>query len=252
MVREIDARRIDSENCAMTTTLKKKIHVRLQSEIPTSFRTKLACDSLDIDIHKKSIHDLQIDKIEPNEDWTIGVILGASGSGKTTLAKHMFGEDCFQFQADLSRPVIDQLPTSLTYDECAALLSGIGLTSVVCWVRPMYTLSNGQRARAEAVLQMTHNADLTVIDEWTSVVDRQVAKVMSHALQKYARRNKKRVVLCSCHYDILEWVNPSWVIDCNEARFDNCDEKKNDKKNWNSKFDPSQRKRGNIFQNITI
>jgi len=224
-------------------------HVRLESPIPNSFRTKMACDSLDIDIAKKSVHELNIQNIELPKDWSIGIILGASGSGKTTLAKHIFGDDCFELDVDETLPIIDSLPSELSYEECATMLSGIGLTSVPCWVRPMYTLSNGQKARAEAVLQMCKDK-ISVIDEWTSVVDRQVGKIMSHCLQKYARKNKKQIVICSCHYDIVEWLSPDWVIDCNDQVFRG-HQKKNEK-NFGSTFDPLERSLGNILASIII
>ena len=102
------------------------------------------------------------------------------------------------------------------------MLSGVGLTSVPCWIRPAYTLSNGQRARAECALQMARQCDadqVTIIDEWTSVVDRTVAKVMSHCVQKHARKTGKRIVLLSCHYDVADWLNPDWVIDCNRQEY---------------------------------
>jgi hypothetical protein len=99
------------------------------------------------------------------------------------------------------------------------MLNGIGLNSVPCWIRPVKTLSNGQRARAEAVYLMTQSDEIIFIDEWTSVVDRTVAKAMSLCLYKYAKRNNKRLVLCSCHVDILEWLNPDWMIDCNKQKF---------------------------------
>ena len=57
-------------------------------------------------------------------------------------------------------------------------------------------------------------------DEYSSVVDRTVAKVMSHCVQKHARKQNKQIVLCSCHYDILEWVQPDWVIDCNSQTYE--------------------------------
>jgi len=85
-------------------------------------------------------------------------------------------------------------------------------------LRPVCTLSNGQKARAEAAILMCNN-DMTVIDEWTSVVDRTVAKVMSHCIQKHTRKENKRIVLLSCHYDVLEWLNPDWVIDCNKQEY---------------------------------
>lgn len=193
--------------------------VRLQSPISKSFRCQKAADSLDIDTEKKSIHELRI-KADLETPFQIGMIIGSSGSGKTTLAKKMFGEDCFTVHYDASKPVIEQFPAEMTYDECAEALLGIGLTSVPCWIRPMYTLSNGQRARAEAALALYSDRDTIIIDEWTSVVDRTVAKVMSHCVQKFARRRSKKVILLSCHFDIIEWVNPDWVINCNEQTYE--------------------------------
>lgn len=192
--------------------------VKLESEIFNTFRCQKAANSLDIDVKKKSIHNLQIEA-DIDSEFSLGVIVGASGSGKTTLAKQIFGDDVFKSNIVADKPIIDQLPKELSYDECANILSGIGLTSVPCWIRPVYTLSNGQKARAEAALAMSSNNSLTVIDEWTSVVDRTVAKVMSHCVQKHARKLKKKIILLSCHYDVLEWLDPDWIIDCNNQSF---------------------------------
>src|SRR5262249_25494417 len=30
---------------------------------------------------------------------------------------------------------------------------------------------------------------------------------------KYIRRNKRKLVAVSCHYDILEWLQPDWVLE---------------------------------------
>ena len=197
----------------------KTIEVILQSPVSDNFRCKMACDSLDIDIKKKSIHHLKVENINIPDKWNVGLIYGASGSGKTTLAKKLFGEDVFKTVLDENEPIINQFPKEYNYEQCAELLSGIGLNSVPCWVRPVKTLSNGQRARAEAALLMIQNNGIINIDEWTSVVDRTVAKGMSHCLQKFARKNKKQIILLSCHYDVLEWLLPDWLIDCNEQKF---------------------------------
>lgn len=234
--------------------IEKRIEFELKSEIFNNFRCKMACDSLDIDIEKKSIHSLVIDNIEIPNDWQIGLIYGASGSGKTTLAKHLFGEEIFKSVLNEDEPIINQFPKEMSYDECASLLNGIGLNSVPCWVRPVKTLSNGQRARAEAALLMVQN-QLTVIDEWTSVVDRTVAKAMSHCVQKFARKQKKQIILLSCHYDILEWVKPDWMIDCNKQEFVL---PKSDafflpqKKNSHSKSKKFQATHGDILASIII
>mgnify|MGYP000914552361 CR=1 FL=1 len=196
----------------------RKIIVALSSPVATSFRAKKAANSLDIDVHKKSQHRLEVD-VDLDGEWNVGLIVGASGSGKTTLAHEGWGADCFRSNIDLARPVIDQFPDDLDYDTCQRLLNGTGLTQVPCWIRPAGTLSNGQRTRAEVALHMASAADPILIDEWTSVVDRTVAKVMSHSVQKFTRRNARRIVLCSCHYDVVEWLDPDWIIDCNKQAF---------------------------------
>jgi ABC-type ATPase with predicted acetyltransferase domain len=197
----------------------KTIEVKLESQVNKSFRCKMACDSLDIDIAKKSIHHLKIENINIPQKWNVGLIYGASGSGKTTLAKKLFGENVFKTILNEDEPIINQFPKELSYEECASILSGIGLNSVPCWVRPIKTLSNGQRARAEAALLMVQNDGIINIDEWTSVVDRTVAKAMSFCVQKFAKKHNKQIILLSCHYDVLEWLIPDWLIDCNEQKF---------------------------------
>lgn len=196
------------------------IDVKLQSEMFNSFRCQVAANSLDIDVKKKSVHHLHIENIKLPESWNVGLIYGASGSGKTTLATNIFGEDIFKTVLDNELPIIEQFPKEYNYEDCAAMLNGIGLNSVPCWIRQVKTLSNGQRARAEAVLLMCQDKEIVFIDEWTSVVDRTVAKAMSVCVSKYAKKHNKKIILLSCHRDILEWLSPDWMIDCNKQKFE--------------------------------
>ncbi len=203
----------------MQTNHLKKYHVRLESQVSDSFRCVRAANSLDINMNEKSVHELEVDA-DLDSPFNIGLILGASGSGKTTLAKQIYGEDALTTIIDTSKPIIDQFPKEWSYDDCANALAGMGLTSVPCWIRPVYTLSNGQKARAEAALGLSKaDNSIHIIDEWTSVVDRTVAKVMSHCVQKHARKSNKKIILLSCHYDVIEWLNPDWIIDCNKQKF---------------------------------
>lgn len=199
----------------------ENLSVILTSEVSTTFRCQKACHSLDIDAAKKATHELHISEVDLRSPWQIGVVVGASGSGKSTLAETIWGGAVREVSLDSSRAILDQLPESFTYEECADALCGIGLTSVPCWVRPVYTLSTGQKARAEAAKKLLSSTPdgVTVLDEWTSTVDRVVAKVMSHCVQKFARKNNRRLVLISCHYDVVEWLDPDWVIDCNQQKF---------------------------------
>jgi len=140
-------------------------------------------------------------------DWNIGVIYGGSGTGKTTLLKE-FGalkEDSF----DENKPLISNFDW-LEPKEATFLLSAMGLASVPTWLRPFHLLSNGEQYRAALAYKVGKAKDneVILIDEFTSVVDRDVAKAMSNALQKYIRRNNKRIIVASCHFDIMEWLLP--------------------------------------------
>jgi GNAT superfamily N-acetyltransferase len=66
---------------------------------------------------------------------------------------------------------------------------------------------------------MLESTGPVIYDEFTSVVDRQVAKIGSAAIQKFIRNNKKQFVAVSCHYDIEEWLEPDWVYDANTNEF---------------------------------
>ena len=194
--------------------------VKLESPPPKGFRSVKAAQSVDLNVEKKLTHKLSVNA-DVVSDFNVGLIIGASGSGKTTLAKQIYGADCFKEILDLSKPVIEQFPDHMSYEDTVKALTGIGLSQVPCWVKPAGALSNGQKARAEAALQLCADVETVVIDEFTSVVDRNVAKVMAHCVQKYARKLGKRIVLVSCHYDIFEWLNPDWVIDCNDESYSN-------------------------------
>lgn len=52
-------------------------------------------------------------------------------------------------------------------------------------------------------------------DEFTSVVDRNVARVCSAAVARAVRsgRVKCRFVAVTCHYDVAEWLEADWVLD---------------------------------------
>lgn len=193
--------------------------VNLKCEIPQSFRTQKAGDSVNLRIDEKSQHRLEVNA-DLKTPYNVGLIVGNSGSGKTTLARNIFGSEWESEILDLGKPVIDQFPEAWTYDDCTRALTGIGLTSIPCWVRPAATLSNGQRCRAEAALKLSRSDGVIVIDEWTSVVDRTVAKVMSNSVQKFARKQNRSIVLLSCHYDVIEWLNPDWIIDCNTQTYE--------------------------------
>ena len=38
---------------------------------------------------------------------------------------------------------------------------------------------------------------------------------MSHALQRYIRQKDLKIVIASCHFDIIEWLQPDYVFNLN-------------------------------------
>jgi energy-coupling factor transporter ATP-binding protein EcfA2 len=104
-------------------------------------------------------------------------------------------------------------------EDAARMLTAIGLSSVPTWLRPYRLLSNGEqyRARMAKMISECQNDEILLVDEYTSVVDRNVAKSMSYALQKYIRRTNKRIIVFSCHFDIFDWLQPDWIYDLNKG-----------------------------------
>ena len=185
--------------------------VELKSDIINDNYTNYVYEAFDIQNQEETITEVSFDLSEgKNFDWNIGVILGSSGSGKSTILKKMgiLKEPIF----DKEKPLISNFDW-LKPKEASLLLTSMGLSSVPTWLRPFHTLSNGEQYRATLAYLVSSSKDgeVILVDEYTSVVDRDVAKAMSFALQKFVRREGKRIILASCHYDILEWLMPDWT-----------------------------------------
>ena len=154
-------------------------------------------------------------------DWKIGVIVGPSGSGKTSLGRAIFGPEamysptCWRDDA----PIIDCINAEGSVDDVTAALAAVGLGSVPTWLRPYSVLSNGEKFRADLAAVICNAPDRVVIDEFSSVVDRQIAQIGASAFQKAWRRTEGQAVLLSCHYDILDYVEADWVFDTQSGRF---------------------------------
>lgn len=160
-----------------------------------------------VELRELSIGDLP-------DDWSVGLIVGPSGSGKTTIARHAFGPLAMDDSADWprDRAVIDAFP-HMPITEITDLLSSVGFSSPPAWRRPFHVLSNGEQFRvkmARRIADARHHSPI-VVDEFTSVVDRTVARIASAAIARTVRNRGLRFVACSCHFDIEEWLQPDWV-----------------------------------------
>ena len=166
--------------------------------------------------------DLEADLPIDDDQWSIGLVVGSSGSGKTSIGKKIFGEECFFDPNDwpVDQPIIDAIGGELPFDDVTKALAGVGLGSVPAWLRPFPVLSNGEKFRANLARVICEAPDKVVIDEFTSVVDRQIAQVGAYAFSKNWKRTKgKKCVLLSCHYDIIDWLEPDWVYDIATGKY---------------------------------
>lgn len=163
---------------------------------------------------------LQADLDLESAPWQIGVIVGPSGSGKSSMGNALWGREALYapaWPADL--PVIEAITPAGSFDAVTAALSSVGLGSVPTWLRPYQVLSNGEQFRANLARLIAEAPERAVLDEFSSVVDRQIAQIGAGAFAKAWRRTAGQVVLLSCHYDILDWVQPDWVFDTGTGKF---------------------------------
>lgn len=154
-------------------------------------------------------------------DWKIGLIVGPSGSGKTSMGREIFGADAFYQDTGWpdGAPIIDAIAPGGDFNAVTAALAAVGLGTVPTWLRPYGVLSNGEKFRANLARIICDAPAQVVVDEFTSVVDRQIARFGALAFQKAWRRSGGQCVLLSCHYDIIEWVEPDWVFDTATGKY---------------------------------
>lgn len=153
-------------------------------------------------------------------DWNVGLIVGPSGSGKSTLLRELCGEPRVPTWGAPS--VVEDFDPALSMEDIAAACSAVGFNTVPAWMRPYGVLFNGEQFRVGLARLLVEAApgSVVAIDEFTSVVDRQVAKIGAHAVQKFARARGLRLVVATCHYDVTEWLRPDWVLEPAGMRFE--------------------------------
>jgi len=202
-----------------------------------SFRVQQIAGMFDVPLSERVAEHFRVDVPAASEDWRIGLIVGPSGSGKSTVARHAFANELYAGEDwPLDRAVVDcfdDLPVRKVVD----LFTAVGFGSPPSWVKPYHVLSNGEKFRCDLARALAkgferariegrgssdqysildpHHSPLSAFDEFTSVVDRNVAKVCSAAIAKGIRSGHIpcRFVAITCHYDVAEWLEPDWVLD---------------------------------------
>lgn len=196
-----------------TTTITKK------TKFDKTERNNYICKMYDISFDE--IVDEFLVNFETDFDWNIGLIVGQSGTGKTTIAKEKFKEFYLfkEHKWDESKSIVDNFDASLSSDKIIESLTKVGFSSPLNWLKPYHLLSNGQKMRVDLARLLLEKNETVIFDEFTSVVDRDVAKVTSLAVSNFIRKNNYKFIAVSCHSDIIEWLQPDWIFDTNAKTF---------------------------------
>ena len=193
--------------------------ILLESKIVNDNFTQYLYDNYDIQNRDITTTEVPLPSHEDMEEmnsshWNIMLICGKSGSGKSTILREIGNVKPIEY--NYNKAVISQFD-GYTEEEVCDLLGGVGLSSVPTWLRKPQELSNGERARLDLckAIYDAGKGQIIYVDEFTSVVNRDVAKSMSHALQRYIRQKDLKIVIASCHFDIIEWLNPNYIFNLN-------------------------------------
>jgi ABC-type ATPase with predicted acetyltransferase domain len=185
---------------------------------PDSFRAQSVIGSFtlqDVKMEKEFIGSVPIE----GEKWQIGVIVGRSGTGKTSIAKQLFPKEYIRGFEYKSATVLDDFPDNVSVSEITSALCNVGFASPPDWLKAYEHLSQGEKMRVDIARALCIKKQLIVFDEFTSVVDREIARVSAFAIAKAVRRTSKQFVAVTCHYDVVDWLEPDWVFCTDDMSF---------------------------------
>jgi GNAT superfamily N-acetyltransferase len=211
-----------------------------------SFRVQQVAGMFDLPLAEKVTERFSVELPARDEAWDIGLIVGPSGSGKSTVASRLYADALYRgAEWPETRAVIDCFD-GVPVRQVIELFTAVGFSSPPSWVKPYAVLSCGERFRCDLAKALALGASykargaslggeaaipsefsqlaprasqlatpLVVFDEFTSVVDRNVARACSAAIAKGIRRGNipARFVAVTCHYDVAEWLEADWVLD---------------------------------------
>ena len=161
-------------------------------------------------------YPFKLPSVLKNIDFQILVICGSSGSGKSVFSKYFGNDESLSW--DNSKAIISQIDSDPTIAQ--QKLQATGLNSIPVWCKPRNVLSFGEGFRADLARKLNDNC---VIDEYTSVVDRDTALSCSISISKYIRKhNLKKCVFVSCHKDFIDCLCPDYVIDLDDEALYDC------------------------------
>lgn len=186
--------------------------VDLEARVSNSFYAIKAANSCDINTKNKAKHYVKLENLDIDNEKII-LIVGPSGSGKSTLANKILHNKYVEQIIDYNVSLIDSFSEKMTYDQRVEYISSAGLGTVINWIKPIKYLSNGEQERAKIALNLASKVDKIIIDEFTSVLDRNIAKITAQRVRKQIQKTDKKVIIVTPHYDIIDWLEPDYIID---------------------------------------
>ncbi len=143
----------------------------------------------------------------------IVLITGDSGSGKSALLKAIKqdlaneAQDTKDITINTDQHIIETIGENAT--EAIETLSKVGLNDAFIFLRSYQQLSDGQKHRYQIALLTQTQKPFWILDEFTSTLDRDTAKILAFNLQKQARKQGKAVIAATTHTDLLRDYAPN-------------------------------------------
>lgn len=180
------------------------------NDVKKTFRVAKVMSDFDVKLEHSNEHFKGT--LELPNDWNIGLICGGSGTGKTTIANELFNEQMINEFEWTDESVLDNMSKDVSVEDIEKMFYAVGFGSVPSWLKSYKVLSNGEKMRVNLARALLEK-DIICFDEFTSVVDRQVAKTACIAINKAIKGTNKKFIAVSCHKDIIEWLQPDWLFD---------------------------------------
>lgn len=201
--------------CKVLCELKRKKEA-LVTKVELDEYTDMVQKNFDYDFNGESVvYPFELPTLPNN--FGVLCIVGASGSGKSTLLKEFKNYNDSTYYAYDDNAIVSNFETPQAASE---RLSAVGLNSMPVWCRPRRVLSVGEGFRADLALNLE---SYTIFDEFTSTIDRNVAKSTCNGIKRFIKDNfLHNIVFCSCHKDYIPFLQPDIVIDLDEQKVFDC------------------------------
>lgn len=202
--------------------MKYAFDIKRQLQPGGSFNAQAVIDQFSINVSEYTERFNMV--FDMPDQWQVGLIVGGSGTGKTTIAREIFADEYEEtnnadiMELAMRKSVIEAMPGKMS--DIVKMFTSVGFSSPPSWLKPYRVLSNGEQMRVNLAYSLLSKRPLVVFDEFTSVVDRQVAKIASYCTQKAVRATEgKRFVAVTCHHDVEPWLMPDWTLNTDTMTF---------------------------------